>query len=208
MAPQLTEDEIDDLLYAARIGDQDELTTLLSSLSEREKVSAAEILINAKDEGKSTCLHMATGNGHLEIVTLLLTHLGPPLPSTSKQAFLDAPNEYGNTGLHWAALGGHLAVVKVLVEAGASVALANDKNYVPLDLASFGEKFDVVDYFLEKSGGLEEENATATGSAAGGGGEGSVGGLESGLEGVKVSAEERKGEDGEDEVVFKAGSAA
>lgn len=65
MAPQLTEDEIDDLLYAARIGDQDELTTLLSSLSEREKVSVAEILINARDEGKSTCLHMATGNGHL-----------------------------------------------------------------------------------------------------------------------------------------------
>lgn len=99
-------------------------------------------------------------------------------------------------------------MVKVLVEAGASVALANDKNYVPLDLASFGEKFDVVDYFLEKSGGLEEENATATGSVAAAGGEGSVGGLESGLEGVKVSAEERKGEDGEDEVVFKVGSAA
>ena len=65
MAPQLSEDEIDDLLYAARTGDQDELTTLLSSLAKRENVSPAEILISAKDEGKSTCLHMATGNGHL-----------------------------------------------------------------------------------------------------------------------------------------------
>jgi hypothetical protein len=65
MAPQLSEDEIDDLLYAARTGDKDELTTLLSSLGEREKVSPAEILVSAKDEGKSTCLHMATGNGHL-----------------------------------------------------------------------------------------------------------------------------------------------
>lgn len=46
----------------------------------------------------------------------------------------------------------------MLVEEGASVALANDKNYIPLDLASFNEKFDVVDYFLKKSGDLEQEN--------------------------------------------------
>ncbi len=65
MAPQLSEDEIDDLLYAARTGEQDELTTLLSTLAEREKVSPAEILTSATDEGKSTCLHMATGNGHI-----------------------------------------------------------------------------------------------------------------------------------------------
>ena len=65
MAPQISEDEINDLLYAARIGDTDDLTTLLSSLAEREKVSPAEILTSAKDEGKSTCLHMATGNGHV-----------------------------------------------------------------------------------------------------------------------------------------------
>ncbi len=64
MAPQLSEDEIDDLLYAARTGEKDELTTLLSSLADREKVSPAEILTSATDDGKSTCLHMATGNGH------------------------------------------------------------------------------------------------------------------------------------------------
>ncbi|KXX77744.1 Ankyrin repeat-containing protein YAR1 [Madurella mycetomatis] len=167
MAPKLSEDEIDDLLYAARTGDKDELTTLLSSLAEREKTSPADILANAKDEGKSTCLHMATGNGHIDIVNLLLSHFPDSLPKGSKQAFLDAPNEFGNTGLHWAALGGHLAVVKLLVENGASPALANDKNYVPLDLASFGDKFDVVDYFLAQSGGLESENAEEGMSAEG-----------------------------------------
>lgn len=56
-------------------------------------------------------------------------------------------------------MGGHLPVVRQLVEAGASVALANDKNYVPLDLASLGDKFEVVDYFLSQAGGLEDENA-------------------------------------------------
>ncbi|KAL2132109.1 hypothetical protein VTI74DRAFT_4198 [Chaetomium olivicolor] len=188
MAPQLNEEEIDDLLYSARIGDKDELTSLLSSLAEREKVSPAEILTSAKDEGKSTCLHMATGNGHVEIVSLLFSHFASR-PAAEKQAFLDFPNEYGNTGLHWAALGGHLPVVKLLVENGASVALANDKNYVPLDLASFSDKFDVVDYFLAQSGGMEEENAA----------EGA------GLNGVKL--EEGKDESGEDVLVMKAGDA-
>jgi len=65
MAPQLTEDEIDDLIYLARIGENEELTTFLGSLVEREKVSPAEILLSAKDEGKSTCLHMAAANGHV-----------------------------------------------------------------------------------------------------------------------------------------------
>lgn len=65
MAPQLTEDEIDDLLYFARTGDKEELESTLATMAEREKVSPAEILSSAKDDKKSTCLHMATGNGHL-----------------------------------------------------------------------------------------------------------------------------------------------
>lgn len=65
MAPTLSEDEIDDLIYLARVGENDELKESLAALAEREKVSHAEILIAAKDEGKSTALHMATGNGHL-----------------------------------------------------------------------------------------------------------------------------------------------
>ncbi len=64
MAPQISEDEIDDLVYFARVGEKDNLADLLSSLADREKVSQAEVLAVAKDEGKSTCLHMATGNGH------------------------------------------------------------------------------------------------------------------------------------------------
>ena len=69
MAPQLSEDEIDDLIYVARVGDNDDLNEILSTLAEREKVTPAEILLAARDEGKSTALHMATGNGHLGAYT-------------------------------------------------------------------------------------------------------------------------------------------
>ncbi|KAL1856941.1 hypothetical protein VTK73DRAFT_8165 [Phialemonium thermophilum] len=168
MAPQLSEDEVDDLIYFARAGEKDELAALLSALAEREKVSTAEILMAAKDEGKSTCLHMATGNGHLDIVELLLDQFASR-PQEERLAFLDAANEYGNTGLHWAAMGGHLPVVRLLVErGGASPALANDKNYVPLDLAGLNDKVEVVDYFLAQSRGLESENGARGLDAAAG----------------------------------------
>lgn len=103
-----------------------------------------------------------------DTIKLILSHFSTR-PKEEKQAFLDAGNEFGNTGLHWAAMGGFLDTVKLLLAEGASPALANDKNYVPLDLASFGEKFDVVDYFLAQSGGLEDENsAEGLKNAAGG----------------------------------------
>lgn len=191
MAPKLSEDDIDDIIYFARAGEVADLNESLATLSSREGVSPAEVIIAARDEGKSTCLHMATGNGNLgkynhsttshlpickpttnthppEIVKIILSHFADR-PKEEKQALLDAQNEFGNTGLHWAALGGHLELVKVLVAEGASPAVANDKNYVPLDSASFAEKHDVVDFFLAQMEKLETKNADAgLGEAAGG----------------------------------------
>ncbi|KAK4202025.1 ankyrin repeat-containing domain protein [Triangularia verruculosa] len=164
MAPvQLSEEQIDDLIYLARVGEKDELSTFVSELIESStsepKPSAADILAAAVDDTKkNTCLHMASANGHVEIVEYILSQF-TPAPKEQKQGFLDATNEFGNTGLHWAALNGHLPVVKLLVDNGASVALANDKNYIPLDLASFSEKIDVVDYFLKEVREMEAENA-------------------------------------------------
>lgn len=56
-------------------------------------------------------------------------------------------------------------MVKFLVEQGAGVGVANDKGYIPLDLASFGEKMEVVDYFLAGMGDLEGANGEGLGSA-------------------------------------------
>ncbi|KAJ4136360.1 ankyrin repeat-containing protein [Fusarium equiseti] len=158
MAPKLTEEEIDDLIYFSRAGEQEDLTETIKSLAERENASPAEIVAAAQDaSNKSTCLHMATGNGHLEIVRQLISYFDNR-PKEQKKAFLDESNEAGNTGLHWAALGGHLDVIKLLLEQGASPALANEQNYVPLDLAYFNHKNDVAEYFLSQAKKLEDKN--------------------------------------------------
>lgn len=157
MAPKLSEDEIDDLVYLARTGDDADLTEMLSALAQRESATPAEILVAAKDEAKSTTLHMASGNGHVETVRKLLAYF-EGRPQEEKQAFLDEPNEHGNTGLHWAALGGHMDTVKLLLDSSASPALANERNYVPLDLAMFNDHKEVAQYFLSFANKLETDN--------------------------------------------------
>ena len=62
----LSEDEIDDLVYLARAGDDAELTGMLSEIAAREGagVAAADVLEAARDDSGATCLHMAAANGH------------------------------------------------------------------------------------------------------------------------------------------------
>ncbi|EEY21526.1 predicted protein [Verticillium alfalfae VaMs.102] len=55
MALYLTEDEVDDLSYFARAGEQADLAEALATLSARESVAPAAILTAARDESKATC---------------------------------------------------------------------------------------------------------------------------------------------------------
>ncbi|TGJ80516.1 hypothetical protein E0Z10_g8244 [Xylaria hypoxylon] len=186
MAPKLSEEEIDDLIYLARAGDDADLTEMLQELAVRDASTAADILAAAREEQtKATCLHMAAANGHAKTVTLILSYLPVPVkasvtaaaPAASEEAnsaeattraepaYINAHNSFGNTALHWACLGGHLDTVKLLLSRGASPAIANDKDQIPLDLAAFNNHMHVVDHFLAQSRDIEGENALEDGLA-------------------------------------------
>lgn len=66
MAPQLSEDDIDDLLYFARAGETPDLVSTLNELQRRDaSTRLAEILLAARDEYTGNgALHMAAANGH------------------------------------------------------------------------------------------------------------------------------------------------
>ncbi|KAI1360134.1 ankyrin repeat-containing domain protein [Xylaria arbuscula] len=186
MAPSLSEEEIDDLVYLARAGEDTDLTQMLQELATRESAIAADILIAAREEQtKATCLHMAAANGHAKTVTLILSYLpvstkasaaaaapeesddaeANQKPAQGEPAYIDVQNSFGNTALHWACLGGHLDTVKLLLSRGASPAIANDKDQIPLDLAAFNNHMHVVDYFLAQSKDIEGDNAQEGGLA-------------------------------------------
>ncbi|KAH9909688.1 ankyrin [Xylariomycetidae sp. FL2044] len=182
----LSEEEVDDLVYLARAGEEADLTEMLREVSGREGATPAQVLEAARDDGKNSCLHMAAANGHAKTVTLILSYF-PPRSSTDRAGtaepasgsasgsaatseagaetsaaeppYINAQNTFGNSALHWACLGGHLDVVKLLLSRGASPAIANDKDQIPLDMAAFNHHMQIVDYFLSQSKDIEGDNA-------------------------------------------------
>ncbi|KAG7191789.1 uncharacterized protein KQ657_002754 [Scheffersomyces spartinae] len=102
----LTQEEMDAVLYDAREGDLQTLQEIFSEVP-------AHLLKTIKDEYTlSNIIHMAAGNGHLQILTYLLGLL----PRADAVELASQVNDTGNTPLHWAAYNGHLDIVKVLVE--------------------------------------------------------------------------------------------
>ncbi|KAG6836196.1 hypothetical protein H0H93_010462 [Arthromyces matolae] len=145
MAPST--DENDDVLLAARYGDLDDV---------REYVNkhGSDSLSLIRDENDNTILHMASGNGHLDVLDYLL----PLVPSS----LLAAQNSSKSNALHWAALNKHLSVVQKLVEYpdGPGIDLIDIKNnagHTPLGEAELAE-WDEGATWLVKMMNLEEGN--------------------------------------------------
>ncbi|KAH6665806.1 ankyrin repeat-containing domain protein [Halenospora varia] len=159
MPSTLSEDEIDDLLYFARIGDIDEFNTLKDQLCQREGVAVLQLLQSARDEGSGNgILHMAAANGHAVLLRDLCKALSNPSPQNPPMlAVLNAQNLAGNTALHWAALNGHLESVKVLLEEGSDPTIVNQRGHDAVYEAELNDKREVVEWVLKEGGeGLEE----------------------------------------------------
>ena len=63
--PSLSEDEIDDLLYFARIGDLQELLSSIEAFAKSTNSTQSSVLSAAVDEQSGNgILHMASANGH------------------------------------------------------------------------------------------------------------------------------------------------
>ena len=63
---QISEDDIDDLLYLARTGETQELAKSLGAIASRLQTNEEAIIFAAKDDfSGNNALHMAAANGHV-----------------------------------------------------------------------------------------------------------------------------------------------
>ncbi|KAG1371112.1 putative ankyrin repeat-containing protein P16F5.05c [Cocos nucifera] len=110
---------------AARYDDIEDVVSLYS----------VGVSLNSKDSQGRTALHMASANGHLDIVEYLI----------SNGADINAANSEKNTPLHWSCLNGHIEVVKTLIQNGASLSVLNSHERTPMDEAVSRGRMEVID---------------------------------------------------------------
>ena len=105
--------------------------------------------LNYRDETMNfnTALHMASANGHLEVVKLLLAQKGIDL---------NVRNDTGNTAIHYAALNGKEEIVQLLVTAGADVNIKNEFGRIAIEDALQAGKGDIAE-ILAPASKLDEE---------------------------------------------------
>ncbi|KAL4941210.1 hypothetical protein BDV06DRAFT_6947 [Aspergillus oleicola] len=147
---KLTPDETDDLIYCVRAGDQPEMESTISELSDKYQTKASVIIASTIDnfepeeEGGTGCglFHYAAANGNSDILewlsfTLASAHKSTEetLTETEIKETINRQNYSGNTPLHWAALNAHIKCVELLVTAGADVSIKNTAGHDAVFLA-------------------------------------------------------------------------
>ncbi|KAF9175612.1 hypothetical protein BGX21_006859 [Mortierella sp. AD011] len=130
-------EHLEELIECARYGELEEIQAVVES-SGPEK---AKILLSHQGEYGKTPLHMASANGHIDVVEYLITIISPEA--------VNIQNEQGNTALHWAATNGHAKVVEALISKGkANYKLKNAAGHTAMLEAEMHEREQVVAWML------------------------------------------------------------
>ena len=138
----LDQEDQDAIILDARAGDLDSLKEIFTTLIDPCMLQTCRDSIS-----RSTALHMACGNGHLETAKYILSLI----PKDQLKEYINLQNETGNTALHWAALNGHLPIVELLCdEFEADPFIRNSFGHDAIFEAENNGKEEVETYFLKK----------------------------------------------------------
>lgn len=146
-ATELTVEEAQmEWMESCRYGDVD----IVRALAEHFPSAQSALIEYTHPDNGNTGLHMASANGHTNVVKLLVQHYG--------HSFVK--NSSGNTPLHWAAANGHGPVVEfwtsqTIVE--VDVLEKNNFGRSALTEGFSSEKEDVVKALLEHDSSSEEK---------------------------------------------------
>ncbi|RHZ81081.1 hypothetical protein Glove_123g42 [Diversispora epigaea] len=140
------ENVIDDIVESARYGELEELQSIINS--------NPITLLFAKDKYGNTPLHMASANGHVEIVEFIIEKFKS---LEQRDDVINTQNESGNTSLHWSALNGHEKVVKLLVTNGADIKIKNQAGKTAIYEAQQNNHEKIVEFILSNDKSTENE---------------------------------------------------
>ena len=179
-ANKLSADNIDDLIYACRANELDDLRTTIAQWAVELNTSEADLIASAidmDDEGmgsRACLLHYPAANGNLDMVKYILDTLqsqksasastnGDSNRSQNPTRLVNHTNVSGNTPLHWAALNGHIEVVKALFLAGADPTIVNGAGrdvVVEAEYSSIESAAECATWLLQECEALETGTGT------------------------------------------------
>ncbi len=122
-------------------GDYKAIKNLLAYIKRKHQNKLSGI-VNAKNGCDIAPLHLAAGNGELDIAKHLI----------NEGANIDARDCFYQTPLYWAAKSGELDMVKYLVNKGASVGIKDNYGWTVLYWAVESESFDIAEYLIKEKG--------------------------------------------------------
>lgn len=156
-AKELTVEEAQmEWMDSCRYGDVD----IVRALAEHFPPSQPALVEFVHPDTGNTGLHMASANGHTNIVKLLVKQYG----------HLVTKNSSGNTPLHWAAANGHASVVQFWTSQSILEVDVLEKNNFGRSALTEGfssEKEDVVKALLEHDSASEDKLLATGGAKAG-----------------------------------------
>lgn len=101
------------------------------------------------DNYKTTPLHCAAHNGHIEIVKCLVDN----------GAYINAKDICGNTPLHCAAHDGHIEIVKYLIDNGAYINEQDNNLCIPLHWALRRRHSEIAKYLIDNGADVEKKDS-------------------------------------------------
>ncbi|XP_025088459.1 uncharacterized protein LOC112560665 [Pomacea canaliculata] len=125
---------------AARSGDLHRIQELLEKFPEMK---------DFKDESGWTPLHLASANGHVDIIKWL---------TSSSHDDLDVETPTGYTSIHVAAMNGHIRALTVLNAMGASLTCKTVEKHTPLHLAARKGDLECVRWLIGNGADLQAED--------------------------------------------------
>lgn len=137
---ELTQEEVDAIIYDARAGDLESLKEIFDMIEHK--------LLNSMqaEHSLSTPIHMAAANGHDEVLQFLLSLIS----AEEAKVLVNKQNDSGNTALHWAALNDHVKTVEILCDFGADPFLRNTAGHDAIYEAENNNKEEAEAYLLKR----------------------------------------------------------
>lgn len=141
--------------FKPKIGENKMKQELLDALNNNDIAKIQSLIaedceiINQRDEGGNTPLHLASLSGCLEVVTLLYI---------SGAQDLNVQNNSTETPLHLAVIGNHKPIVNFLLLKGANINAKKTHEHTALHLALIDGYIDIVKLLISKGADVYAKN--------------------------------------------------